>query len=69
MYRDQVEGRKCRACRGPLPAAWSKDLCGPCISGTFWRWLNAENQRLYTFEKIDMFRGQAHRVDTRQLIG
>jgi hypothetical protein len=69
MYRDQIEGRKCRACHAPLPVKWSQAICQACLSGPFFHWKQELDQRLFTFERIDMFRDQPRKMDMRGIIG
>jgi hypothetical protein len=66
-YRDQVEVRKCKSCHSPLPARWSPELCGSCMSGPFWHWMRAEERRVRTFEAMDLFHGVQHHFDMREV--
>ena len=65
-YRDEVEGRKCRACREPLPTKWSPPLCRTCLKA-YSGWIYEEDHRLFTFDRIDLLKDQPHRMDTREL--
>lgn len=69
MYRDETKARHCRNCHTPLPANWSQAICATCLSGPYWRWREELDHRVYTYERIDLFRDQPHRFDTWEMRG